>query len=256
MKNFLNRIKNTVAVKKVEVRGSEISYLPSSDIEEYRFSTYEKKEPETLDWIDEYVKDGDIFFDIGANVGIYSLYASIRVGQKGRVYSFEPESSNFVSLNRNIMANDFGQNIVAVPFALCEELKVDWFHLSGKDFFTGKNIHSEQSNDKYRSGSAMHSFGEDSNLVAAFHKYVCLGVNLDWLIGQELFTQPNHIKLDVDSIELSIIRGAVEVLMNPALKTILVEINQGDDEIIRIFEKNGFQMREIESASGNCLFVR
>ena len=46
-----------------------------------------------LEWLDEKLQDGDVFFDVGANVGIYSIYAALR-NKKTTIYAFEPEYSN------------------------------------------------------------------------------------------------------------------------------------------------------------------
>ena len=53
------------------------------------------KEPETIDWINKVEKDS-LFFDVGANVGIYTLYAAIIKGSV--VYAFEPHASSYKNL--------------------------------------------------------------------------------------------------------------------------------------------------------------
>ncbi|HEY5918287.1 MAG TPA: hypothetical protein VIU13_12820, partial [Chryseolinea sp.] len=84
--NLLKEYVNTC-----NVRGVEVKIGVSSALELFRCETYDTKEPETLDWIDKFKKD-EILFDIGGNIGVYSMYA----GKKGaRVYAFEPESQNF-----------------------------------------------------------------------------------------------------------------------------------------------------------------
>ena len=57
-----------------------------------------------LDWMDENLQEGDVFFDIGANVGVYSIYAAKR-SPKAMVYAFEPEYSNLHQLKLNIINN-------------------------------------------------------------------------------------------------------------------------------------------------------
>jgi len=53
------------------------------------------------------LRAGDVFLDIGANVGFYTLFAAQRVGAGGCVHAFEPEPSTFESLRRSVEANDF-----------------------------------------------------------------------------------------------------------------------------------------------------
>ena len=57
------------------------------------------KEPITLAWIDTF-KDGETLYDIGANVGMYTIYAAVM--RKANVYAFEPEALNYAELNKNI----------------------------------------------------------------------------------------------------------------------------------------------------------
>src|SRR5882762_9068753 len=52
------------------------------------------------------IKSGDVVYDLGANVGIYSLLASILVGPRGRVISFEPVPRNLIFLRRHLRLNE------------------------------------------------------------------------------------------------------------------------------------------------------
>ena len=75
--------------------------LTVSTVEELsRYWSYASKEPGTLAWIDTCFKEGDVFYDVGANIGQYSLYAALR-HKNIKVYSFEPESQNYAALNKN-----------------------------------------------------------------------------------------------------------------------------------------------------------
>jgi len=69
----------------------------------YRGRDLLKREPDTLYWIDNYMNDNDVFYDVGANIGTYSLYAANKGGLK--IFAFEPESSNYYYLNKNIYLN-------------------------------------------------------------------------------------------------------------------------------------------------------
>jgi FkbM family methyltransferase len=53
------------------------------------------------------VKEGDTIIDLGANIGYFTLLAARLVGEKGRVYSFEPEPKNFKYLKKNIELNGY-----------------------------------------------------------------------------------------------------------------------------------------------------
>lgn len=59
-------------------------------------------------YIEQTLEKGQVFLDIGANIGFYSLFAASRVGPEGRVFSFEPDPMTFESLKRSLARNGFG----------------------------------------------------------------------------------------------------------------------------------------------------
>src|SRR6185437_4913944 len=69
---------------------------------DWRVNTFATKEPETLDWIDS-LPEGAVLWDIGANVGLYSVYAA--KARRCRVWAFEPSVFNVELLARNIFLN-------------------------------------------------------------------------------------------------------------------------------------------------------
>jgi hypothetical protein len=87
-----------------KVGGVVIRVGVSSEIEHFRADTYSTKEPETLDWLDRELTEEDIFFDVGANIGLYSLYAA-KSKPGCTIFSFEPESQNYARLCKNIALN-------------------------------------------------------------------------------------------------------------------------------------------------------
>jgi FkbM family methyltransferase len=85
----------------------------------YYFGTYEKG---TLHILDHILAPGDVFVDVGANIGLMSVFASQKVGEKGRVVSFEPNPKTRAILQKNISLNHC-TNIRAEAFALSEQNK-------------------------------------------------------------------------------------------------------------------------------------
>ena len=186
------------------VRGHHIRIGLSNPLEGFRISTYSTKEPETLDWIESTMSDGDILYDVGANIGLYSIYAAM-AHPNSQVYAFEPESLNFTRLMRNIRANRL-KNVFPVNIPICETTGFDFLYLSG-----------------VMAGSALHGFG-DANRSPEKIKQGSLGISLDDLVFRYGLPQPHHIKIDVDNIEEAIIRGADKVIRAPLFKSLLVEI--------------------------------
>lgn len=89
-------------------------------------------EPETSNLIAKTLKKGDTFIDIGANNGYFSLMASLLVGQKGEVYSFEPTPSTFKRLETNVRINGF-KNIKTFKLALGEKTGLLKLNISKKE---------------------------------------------------------------------------------------------------------------------------
>lgn len=109
-----------VAPDTIRIEGHVI-YLDPSDtgvarylLEDGVYETYE-----TL-LFKNAVKEGMVVVDVGANIGWYTLVAAARVGDRGRVYAFEPDPSNYALLMKNIQANGYG-NVIAVQKAISRE---------------------------------------------------------------------------------------------------------------------------------------
>ena len=66
-----------------------IEFAIPTELVAYRVKTLFTKEPDTIDWINNFESD-EVFFDIGANVGIYSIWATMH--RKVRTFAFEPEA--------------------------------------------------------------------------------------------------------------------------------------------------------------------
>ena len=96
----------------------------------YRIDTLYSKEPETIEWIENFNKN-DIFFDIGSNIGLYSCYAA----QKGiKTFSFEPSVFNLEILAKNININKLNNFITIVPISLFNKNVISNFNHQNLEF--------------------------------------------------------------------------------------------------------------------------
>jgi len=90
----------------VIINGEQFEVIKSHNYSYWKHFTRNKViEPEIFLILKEYLKQGDVFFDIGAFVGSHSLYASRKVGRNGKVISFEPNPFNAKELRKNISLN-------------------------------------------------------------------------------------------------------------------------------------------------------
>lgn len=179
-------------------------YLPL-----YRAETLLTKEPETIEWINGF-EDNSVFWDIGANIGVYSLYAALN--ETTQVFAFEPAGINYHILNENIKLNQIDNRISAICIAFNEQVRIDNLYMS--DTRVGA-AHSSF-------GKAIDQFGEPLNFQ---FKQAMIGFSIDDFLSLFDLPFPNYIKIDVDGIEDKILAGAVKTLNNKYLKSLLVELD-------------------------------
>jgi FkbM family methyltransferase len=174
-------------------------YVVVNNYTEGRVRSMFTKEPDTIKWIKGMAK-GDVFIDIGANVGIYTIFAAVR-GLK--VYAFEPEAQNYALLTQNIFVNE--QNAKAYCLALSDKQELSGLYLS-----------------TFNPGGSCHTFGEslDHHLKPRTEGLIqgCVSMRLD-----DLGINADHIKIDVDGFEHKVIRGGEKTIRTA--QSVLIEIN-------------------------------
>jgi len=199
----------------------------------FRANTFFSKEPEILEWIDEF-GENRVLYDIGANIGLYSIYYARYTGC--RVYSFEPSPFNLRQLAKNIVVNDVGELITIVPFPLSNETKISKFTIGS-----------------YHEGGALSAFGvnygHDGNQLKSEIVMDVPGMCLDRFVSSEWMVEPPGLmKLDVDGIEHLILEGAGALLEDECLKSIYVEVNdlfeQQAESVGNRLRGAGFKLRE------------
>jgi len=231
-------------VRKMDYLRQPIFLDVDSDFE-YRVRLHScKKEPDTVEWIETFIMEGEVLYDIGANSGVYSLIASKFFGGKVQVYAFEPAFLNFSQLCKNLVLNACQDSVVPLPIALSDTTSIANFNL--QNFVPGGAIHSL--------GEAMDSEG---NYFTPIARQAVLSYRVDDLIGQFNLRLPNHVKIDVDGNEFSILKGMEETLNGHSIKSVLLELNIGsgqDKQILAFLAQKGF---EVHSKYGlNHIFVR
>lgn len=115
-------------VEKLDYAPRDVWLHVDSTIEHHvrRFSC--AKEPDTVQWIETAFRAGEVFYDVGANVGAYSLVAWAFFRGHISVYAFEPAVVNYIQLCRNLVLNRCQHLIVPLPVALSRKTAVDTFH--------------------------------------------------------------------------------------------------------------------------------
>lgn len=199
----------------IRVHGAFYVYC-YTEKERWRMDTFATKEPETIAWIDA-MQPGEVLFDVGANIGIYTLYAASRGIQ---VVAIEPVLENYTRLVQNIELNGF-DNVTAIYGAVgAGDQEPHWFgDISIPDCTVGAS--GAQLGDAIKGRKRIIPCYEIEFLVYA--------LNLS----------PDYIKIDVDGQEEEVLWGAV---LDEA-KSILVEVNPEEwplDKAIEDMGESGF----------------
>lgn len=242
--------------------GLNISTIVDTREELFRAKRIFTKEPGTIEWIESNFKPGEVFFDVGANIGVFSLFSAKKISNL-KIYAFEPFSLNYAKLNENIMLNHLDKQITAYNIALNNKNDISYLNVGG--FYGGASGSQFNSNRD--------TFGHEFN--PQFMQGI-VGFSLDSLIKFGNLPIPNHIKIDVDGNEYLIIQGAELTLDNRTLRTLMVELatdidgqdtsnylerlNEGK-QVIKILQSKGFVLKRIDivgqdTRSRNHLFIR
>jgi len=207
--NLLTAFRHLGSTSTVQSRGLAFKLVTDTWITKYRARSFNDKEPEMLDWLDDNLKDGDVFFDIGANIGIYSVYAALR-NTKAMVYAFEPEYSNLHQLKLNIINNNLHEKVIPYAFAISDQTGLSYLHIQDSTSGAALSTENKQTINK--------TFGKEvvwKEGVATF--------SLD-SISENIDIQPDLIKIDVDGNENKILKGGEKVFSNKKLRSIIIEM--------------------------------
>ena len=173
------------------------------------------KEPETIEWINGFEKDS-VFFDVGANIGIYTLYSAII--KENTVYAFEPHSASYKNLLDSINLNQLS-NCHAYCIALSNQVTLGTINV--------KNMHE---------GVADNKVGERGE-----YYHGCTEMHLDFLVGKNILPQPDYIKIDVDGFEDRMLEGSWATLSK--CKSVLVEIDRKHESYVSKITDMGLSLK-------------
>ena len=208
-----------------------IKFYSIDELTLWRAHSLLTKEPETIEWIDRF-EDGDVYWDIGANIGTYALYAGIK--QNIKVFAFEPSAANYMLINKNIELNNLSSSVKAFCMAFTNTVSLDELKMQNTDF-----------------GGALSSFGvavdyEGKTFEPKFLQGM-LGFSVDSFVEIFSLPFPTHIKIDVDGIESRIVLGSQKTFSDLRLKSISIELdaNRPDytEAVIKNIENAGLTLK-------------
>ena len=195
-------------------------------------------------FIDNNLSPKTIFWDIGACVGNFSIYAGAKLG---KVYAFEPDGLTYSSLITNIYESNL-LNITAYPIALGADNKISDFNMQE---FKIANAYNSADTKLGPTGKAFNP---------QYTQKVCM-FTAKQLITEFNFEIPTSIKIDVDGNEIEVLKGFGDILSNKMIRSIFIELdleNSNSKECDQLLIKNGFtqQLQGVDSNSYNYIYQR
>jgi FkbM family methyltransferase len=154
------------------------------------------------------LKPGDTFYDIGANVGFFTVIGAKLVGASGRVYAFEPVRENVAIIQRNIKLNNF-HNVTVLEKAVSSS--------------TGQG---ELLLAEYAGGHTLLTAGTPPDVRGVMRVDL---VAIDDLVAQQTLPPPDVVKIDVEGAELDVLHGMSQTLQH-FQPTIIYEVDDSDRE--------------------------
>jgi FkbM family methyltransferase len=205
----------------------EFYFYPYGYITErlYRYSFLKNGvfEPKTFELLDQHIKPGQTVLDIGANIGIYSLYFSRQVGPNGKIIAFEPDKHTFSILKKNLEKNNCA-NVIPSNCALSNFDGVA--HIGLPPDLENENLKYKDAFNIVEQVKASDNNADPNSLteVRILDNYI-----------QELgVTKVDLIKIDIEGAELLCFEGAVNILKTQRP----VIIFEGDEERVKNFDYN------------------
>lgn len=171
----------------------------------------------------EHLAPGNVFFDIGANVGFFTLIGGAAVGSEGQVAAFEPEPGNAAAIRRNLALNGFSNSQVF-------EAAV-----------AAKNGRERLWTTAHPGGHTLESAGRPEDQCSSLEVDV---VAIDPLVASGRLRPPDLVKIDVEGAELAVLEGMRQTLER-ARPTIICEL---DDETPAELEKKCRRVEEFLAA--------
>lgn len=196
------------------------------------------KQPATIQWIDSF-DPNSVFWDVGANVGVYALYAALR--NDTRVVALEPAAVNYFLLAANCEANrlDARVDCLVVGLGNTEEIA----RLEVSQFAPAKSF-------SFR-GRRQPFPGRQAALI----------ISMDRLIDDYQLACPNYIKIDTPGMTEAIIAGGVRTLQRQEVRELHIEVREHSKSgarIVAMLRRSGFVVgsRDEHGGSSDLTFAR
>jgi FkbM family methyltransferase len=189
-------------------------------------------EPEVQRALQEFVEPGQVVYDVGANIGFFTLLLARLVGPGGRVFAFEPMPENAVALRHNVALNGLA-NVTVVQKAVSSESGTAQLLLSPHSAFHSLDLEGASKRDV---------LGPKSGEISVET------ITLDEFVAEDPVRVPDLIKLDVEGAEVIALEGMRRVLES-AQPLLLCELHGTHDGYRDFVDSMRYEARIIDAES-------
>ena len=231
---FINQVVQSINLTNYIVfNNQKIFFRTGHNRLNWRVKSFYDEEPLMIEWLNTF-NENDIFLDIGANVGTYTLPA---ISKSKFVYACELDPKNNSILFENILLNNFQDKCLILNFGLNENNSIE------EIFYRDNSV-----------GDALQSIVRKQVIPTLENnpfKMKQILFSLDFIFENFQLSKPNKIKIDVDGNELRVFKGGEKTILSA--DEIYYEDNGLDEDnfIIKKILENNFKIHEEKSANRN-----
>jgi len=189
-------------------------------------------EPEVQQALAGLVKPGQVVYDVGANIGFFTILCSRLVGPDGHVYAFEPIPENLQTLRHNVALNGL-RNVTIVEKALSSSTGTAEMFVSPWSAFHSLNVEG---------ATKVEDHGPEEGEITV------QTVTLDEFVTREGGRVPDLVKIDVEGAELIVVQGMGETLRSTR-PLLLVELHDTKDGYAEFVASVDYRARVIDGDS-------
>jgi len=225
--------------------GHIIKYARKGDIAEIIYKNeilikYKKSfEYSSFQLFSTLLERGSIILDVGANSGVYSIFYSRLVGDKGRIYAFEPDTSNYFLLQENLKLNN------------CNNVRAYNFALSNKESIVEMISYNPADLNLKLQGDSFKYMKEVSDITEPLHR--TKAYKLDDLDEIKNISKIDFIKIDVEGAELLVLQGSINtikkhkpVIIFELLGEWTIRFNYRPYEVLILLNELNYEMEEYD----------
>ena len=238
MRRFLERWSKDVVLKRrlpSRFGRRELFVNPGSALRYWRFNL-QKTEPALLQVAEKYVRPGNVVWDIGANVGLFSVACAALAGRQGRVLAVEPDlfCAQLIAKTSELESNA-DLKLDVLPAAVADSLKIENFNVAAR----GRSA-------SYLAGSLR---GTQTGEVL-FQKKV-LTLTLDWLMDH--YDLPDLMKLDVEGSEVKVLKGGTRFFARKRPILFCEVYSENQAEITQFLKEHRYKISDANAKIGRSL---